>query len=224
MKKGKKIAFAIVIVIVAISIGSIYTYNSYITHSAIDYLCEKYNVDKDEFEVLDSEIPKYYLSDDAIPQLEKGYSKWEFKYNDKTFFVNRIDGEFYDDHQLDDVENWCVEWLKNNIEESTYLIELSSLDLYKYQQYINDNYYCFSKESIEQFLKFYNNQKINETHYLNVYYSDNGVDENEVLMVASKDYNLLGLSFEQASEKQINKIDYKNEKNYIFCYRYELAN
>jgi len=43
-------------------------------------------------------------------------------------------------------------------------------------------------------------------------------------MVASKDYNLLGLSFEQASEKQINKIDYKNEKNYIFCYRYELAN
>ena len=65
--------------------------------------------------------------------------KWEIQYNDKSFFVNRIDGKYYDDYQLDEIESVATEWFKQNVDNNIVGIKLSSANIINYQARITGN-------------------------------------------------------------------------------------
>lgn len=180
MSKKQKIVFisvcaAILLIVAGVFLG-LHITKINLTNAAVDYLCDKYNATEDEFELIDYERSKYFLNDDAIPQLEKGYYKWEFKYNDRNFFVNLIDGKYYDDYQLEDVEKWCVEWLQENIDKSVYVVEISAFDLYQYQQTIENNSFLFSKDTILDFFHSYGEKTVYDLDVLFVLYNNSNVN------------------------------------------------
>lgn len=55
-----------------------------------------------------------------------------------SFFVNRDKGRFYDDCQLEDIENWSTERLKENVDERIIGIDLDSGHIRKYQKVFNN--------------------------------------------------------------------------------------
>lgn len=189
-KNDKKTLIIISVVISGIIISAILGYfitKINLTNSAVDYLCDKYNATENEFELIDYERSKYFLNDDAIPQIEKGYYKWEFEYKNRSFFVNRVDGKFYDDYQLEDVEKWCVEWLKKNIDESIVLVKISTSELYNYQLNSKDNTMALSYSSIESFINNDLWDTIGSTMF--AYYIDANIDENYLEDIAKNKLN-----------------------------------
>ena len=84
------------------------------------YLSLKYKESPTKFELVDHN-QSYVRSEEYEVFFMK--PKWvdfsfEYKYNDRLFFVNRDKGRFYDDYQLEDIENWSTEWLHKNVEFS----------------------------------------------------------------------------------------------------------
>ena len=77
--------------------------------------------------------------------------KWELQYNDKSFFVNRIDGKYYDDYQLDEIESVATEWFKQNIDNNIVGIKLSSANIINYQARIAGNI-TINEKNIKDFL------------------------------------------------------------------------
>lgn len=77
--------------------------------------------------------------------------KWEIQYNDKSFFVNRIDGKYYDDYQLDEIESVATEWFKQNVDNNIVGIKLSSVNIINYQARIAGNI-TINENNIKDFL------------------------------------------------------------------------
>ena len=212
MRNNISITLVIICVLILSVIIGYHIEKSYYTNSVLNYLCEKYNATENDFELIDYERSKYFLNDDAIPQLEKGYYKWELKYNERIFFVNMIDGKYYDDYQLEDVEKWCIEWLQDNIEKSIYCLEISSFDYYEYQQKTGNNIE-FSKDMVLDFFHSFDEQKINETKYLYVLFKNGNIDESKLKKRIRNSFELYGLLFEY-KQKQNIKISRINKCNY----------
>ena len=145
MKKKKKAITIILIVFILVFgfiFGGYFAIKTVMTKGAINYLQDKYNMSYNQITVLDYEMKKFGNDTSFLP-LNTYWSpyKWELEYNDKSFFVNRIDGKYYDDYQLDEIESVATEARiagnitinENNIKEflndkNTY----SSIDHYTY--------------------------------------------------------------------------------------------
>ena len=102
--------------------------------------------------VLDYEMKKFGNDTSFLP-LNTYWSpyKWELEYNDKSFFVNRIDGKYYDDYQLDEIESVATEWFKQNIDNNIVGIKLSSANIINYQARIAGNI-TINENNIKDFL------------------------------------------------------------------------
>lgn len=156
-KKTKKIIIAILIVISCVGLYKIIDATSYtfVRMKAEAYLCQKYDAKPSEIELVDYKHAKpYWNHDPIISELHWTDFSFEFEYNDKKFFVNRDEGKFYDDYQLEDIEKWCTEWLKENIDEKIIGINIDSTNITYYLKNTKyDNCYIIKETDVEDFIK-----------------------------------------------------------------------
>lgn len=184
MKKKNK-AFTIILIVSILIVGFIFggyfVTKTVMTKGAINYLQDKYNMSYNQISVLDYEMKKPGNDTSFLP-LNTYWSpyRWEFEYNNKSFFVNRIDGKYYDDYQLDEMESVATEWFKQNIDNNIVGIKLSSANIINYQARISGNI-TINENNIKDFL----NDK-------NTYSSiDNNTYYDVVLMVESTYFDTL---------------------------------
>lgn len=151
MKKILSIIITITIIIVFI-FGGYFVAKTVMTKGAINYLQDKYNMPYNQITVLDYEMKKPGNDTSFLP-LNTYWSpyKWELEYNNKSFFVNRIDGKYYDDYQLDEIESVATEWFKQNIDNNIVGIKLSSANIINYQARIASNV-TINENNIKDFL------------------------------------------------------------------------
>lgn len=187
MKKRNKVLIATLVIIIAGVVALIianYTSLNFVKFQCENYLSQKYDADKSEFELIDYKKFHFYWSDYNIfyPTLEKTDFSFEYKYSDRTFFVNRIDGKFYDDYQLSDMEQWCSIWLKDNVDERITGLSLEAYNIISYYMSTNkDEDYLMNSEDVLEFLKTWSGGKIYD--YLDIYY----LSENEFSTEDEKD-------------------------------------
>lgn len=137
--RKKSIIIAIVVVVLCLVGYKIADKVSYplVRAKAVIYLVDKYDAKISDFEMTDH-IHSRFIIEDENPYDLKFKLKWkdfafEFKYKDRKFIVNRYKGKFYDDYQLEDIEKWCSDWLKNNVDEGFVAVEIDSRDIISYQ-------------------------------------------------------------------------------------------
>lgn len=194
-KTKKKIVIAIAIIVAIIGIGS-FSYIQYQNQKqlAVDFLVEKYDFNKTDIEILDFEIEHYYIGKQDIFfdwfYIGKANNKWSIKYKEKQFFVNDIGGKLYDDYQLEDVENWCIEWFRKNIDDRIIGIKIETLYLVEYQIYHANkgNMYIFEREDILDFIisnsiggnSFYEFNEGDIERKAHIYFDASNLNENEI--------------------------------------------
>lgn len=155
MKKKKK-AITIILIVFILVFGFIFAgyfvTKTVMTKGAINYLQYKYDMPYNQISVLDYEMKKPGNDTSFLP-LNTYWSpyKWEFEYNNKSFFVNRIDGKYYDDYQLDEMESVATEWFKQNIDRNIIGIKLSSANIINYQARVTGNI-TINENNIKDFL------------------------------------------------------------------------
>lgn len=152
-----------------------------IENLALEYLCEKYGVNKDEFELV-----KY--QSDQIVWLDKGellevpdYADYSFEYlyKDRNFFVVRSKGRFYDDYQLEDIEEWCTKWLRDNGDKNFNGFRLGTKEIIYYSEQHNNS--VITENDAENFLRSYAFASSNSSNYLSTYYYYNTSWKNKKL-------------------------------------------
>ncbi len=158
MSKKKKIA-AFIIIFMFLLVGTVFLLNftnySFVKSRAVNYLCDKYDADKDEFELVDYKPSKIYIGSSGEIEQHLAFSdfSFEFKYKDKNFFVNRYKGKFYDDYQIDDIEKWCTEWLKENVDENINGIAFDSMSIANYLKRTHkSNMYIITESDTKTFI------------------------------------------------------------------------
>lgn len=170
MKKSKKFILAILIIVIALAL--IY---SAILQMPKSYLSEKYNLERNEIKSVYF-VPPCFRNESNhssnIFDFEKVNSKWKIKYKDDTFYVDYIDGKFYDVFQLTQIYNWSVDYLQKNIDSNISGIEIHSECIYYFQAENNNSFELIQESQIHNFLDFalkdYNNDFV-------VYYSVNDI-------------------------------------------------
>lgn len=173
-KSGKKHKVLKVLLIIFLSallfaLITCYAAKSIMTKGAIDYLQDKYDMSYDQINVMDYETKKLGNDTSFLP-INTYWSpyKWEFEYNNKPFFVNRINGRYYDDYQLDEIESLATEWFKQNIDNNIIGIRLSSANVINYQARIAGDI-IINENNIKDFLNDKNTYSyINDFTYYNI--------------------------------------------------------
>lgn len=142
MKLSKKAKTKIIVTVLAVCLAVFGAYkfvdtysHSYVENKAINYLCQKYDEDASAFEVLDYQQSGFGWSDNGHIISKRVWIDFTFevKYNGKKFFVKKYKGKYYDDYQLEDIEKWCTDWLKNNVDERFTGVDLDTYDIIWYQ-------------------------------------------------------------------------------------------
>ena len=129
--RKKKIFLAIGIVL-AVLIAIIGCYKIYPSVELKSVLCEKYGWEKDEIKVLKHKNAHYehdfgfFGLDGASPPIWRINEKWVCEYNDREFNVEYTENHFADDYQLEDIFNWCTEWLQENVDPEIEGVEIFS--------------------------------------------------------------------------------------------------
>lgn len=151
------VVFSVVLLISAIIFGSYAVAKTVMTKGAFEYLQDKYEMTEEQLDILDYETGRYHLvSTDWIFEpfkIEWHNYKWQFEYNGREFFVNRINGRYYDDYQLDDIQLWATEWLSKNVDEKIVGIHFDSTHLLNYQLNYGNQSVITKQDAIE----FFNN-------------------------------------------------------------------
>ena len=152
----KKKTITIILIVFILVFGSIFggyfATKAVMTKGAMNYLQDKYDMTFNQITVLDYEMKKPGNDTSFLP-LNTYWSpyKWELEYNNKSLFVNRIDGKYYDDYQLDEIESVATEWFKQNIDNNIVGIKLSSANIINYQARIAGNI-TINENNIKDFL------------------------------------------------------------------------
>jgi hypothetical protein len=170
LKKSKKFILAILIIVIALAL--IY---SAILQIPKSYLSKKYNLERNEIKSVYF-VPPYFRNESNhssnIFDFEKVNSKWKIKYRNNNFYVDYINGKYYDDFQLTQIYNWTVEYLQKNIDSHISKVEIHSECIYYFQAENNSSSELIQKSQIHNFLDFalkdYNNDFV-------VYYSVNDI-------------------------------------------------
>lgn len=236
MKKADKIIVSLFVIIVAgfciLKVANVFSY-TYVKAKAQIYLSQKYDAKISDFEIVDYRKSGIYWSDRYIFWITPEWVDFcfEFEYNDKNFMVNRIDGKFYDDYQLDDIEVWCTEWLQENVDERINGVYLRSTDIVYYLKNSgHKNNYVITKGDAKEFLDNYSYQGEEECHCFFYYYDKNadGDDNHDVRIdIQNEIYNKLSKKIRiserpcvfQAKNSDIVKQDIKYEDDeWVFCY------
>lgn len=203
MSKKKKIA-VFIIIFVFLLVGTVFLLNftnySFVKSRAVNYLCDKYDADKDEFELVDYLHSGFHEESDGewVDFINWHDFSFEFKYKNKSFFVNRYKGEFYDDYQIDDIEKWCTEWLKQNVDEHIDSISIETEDIVHYLNNTGkSNQYVFSKSDSKEYItKYVLNPEKPKIIY--IYYDEKSESISDVYdNIKSKMDNLFKINIDQ---------------------------
>lgn len=188
MNKNKIIITSVVSLFVALALLGGYKLLDTVCYPLVKaeaeyYLCKKYNAGPEEFELVDYKRAKIYWDDPYIFFLTPKWTdfSFEFKYNNRNFFVNRENGEFYDDYQLEDIEKWCTEWLQENVDERIIGLQITNENIANYQKNARkSDYYVITEEDAKEFLNNYSiNFPDNFAHKI-YYYESNILNETEM--------------------------------------------
>lgn len=171
----------LVLVFFAYKIVDLTNYH-FVEARAVNYLCDKYEADKDEFELVDYLHSGFHEEPDGewVDFINWHDFSFEFKYKNKSFFVNRYNGKFYDDYQIYDIEKWCTEWLQENVDEHIDSISIETEDIVRYLNNSDkSNQYVFSKSDAREYIsKYVLNPEQPKTIY--IYYDEKGENISDV--------------------------------------------
>lgn len=190
MKKADKIIVSLFVIIVAgfciLKVANVFSY-TYVKTKAQIYLSQKYDAKISDFEIVDYRKAGIYWDDYNIFWLTPEWVDFcfEFEYNDKNIMVNRIDGKFYDDYQLDDIEVWCTEWLQDNVDERITGVHLESTGIaYYIKNSGHKNSYIITEDDAKEFLDNYSYQGEEKCYCLFYYYDETAdTDDNHDVRV-----------------------------------------
>lgn len=144
-KKLRAIVIAVGVVLLLLALNAVANKVSYpyVKARAVTYLSHKYDAKRSEFELVDYRHAGTYWDssrDEFFQFLAWRDFAFEFEYKGREFFVNRSDGKFYDDYQLEDVEAWCTQWLQENIDKNIIGINLNILFVNRYYDNVGKKY------------------------------------------------------------------------------------
>lgn len=162
-KVGTVLAFiaivtAIVIAVVMLSLRC----------APVKYLTEKYDFDKKDLKCVEYHPKHYYLDFDNWCS---GWTDntWEYEYQGTVFLVKKIDGVYYDDYQFDEYYNWCLDYLKTNVDEnisalyinSKYFLQSSKkLNENNFKSVLNFDNHIYINVTLSDFEKYKNNEEL----------------------------------------------------------------
>ena len=192
-KNCKKSIIIVAVVVICFAVFGAYKFvdtysHSYAKNKVINYLCQKYDEDASAFKVLDYQQSGYARRDTGQIIGERVWINFSFevKYKEKSFFVKKYKGKYYDDYQLEDIEKWGTDWLKNNVDKRFTGFDFSSDDIIQYQKAQRKrNKYIIKQSDAEEIISFIaNNDKEKNDRLSNFYYqgdsSDNEITANEL--------------------------------------------
>lgn len=162
-KKRKSIKI-IFLAIILLTLANLFAYPVVAAQAKI-YLSLKYKESPTKFELVDHNQSHVRSKEYAVFFTQPVWIdfSFEYKYNDRLFFVNRDKGRFYDDYQLEDIENWCTEWLKENVDERIIGIDLDSDHIRKYQKEFNNR--KLIENDTKEFLNYFFLYPYNDEYY-----------------------------------------------------------
>ena len=147
---------------------------------------------------------------------------FEYKYNDRLFFVNRDKGRFYDDYQLEDIENWSTEWLQKNLDKRIVGIPLDSYELIRFQKSYKNN--VLTKNEIKTFLYDYFSGNLGINNFALFYdesikRNDYSKQENECDIIDNsirKELKIIGIKNDRLSSFYLYKNLKHNRNKYVY--------
>ena len=181
--KNKKIQIPIILIACIIALAGVYKLLDSVCYPLVEakaeqYLCDKYDAQPEEFELVDYNQAHLFWEEYKIFFQKPVWIDFSFEYiyNDRHFFVNRENGEFYDDYQLEDIEQWCTKWLQANVDSKITGFNLDIMDVTWYQNKTDKYYsYVITEEDSEKFLN--EMSKNGQREFCFVYYYDSTINE-----------------------------------------------
>ena len=212
-KKRKSIKI-IFLAIILLTLANLFAYPVVAAQAKI-YLSLKYKESPTKFELVDHNQSHVRSEEYEVFFMKP---KWvdfsfEYKYNDRLFFVNRDKGRFYDDYQLEDIENWCTEWLKENVDERIIGIDLDSGHIRKYQKVFNNK--KLYKNITKDFLYYYFSGYLDE-YYMANFYDESMIHESDIESEKSKLGSIILNKLKIAGTAQTNIINLSQDKSYKY--------
>ena len=220
-KKNKKHRTVFIVLIsLSILLTSSYSVVKYNSNDPENYFLDKYEFNGDELKFIGytPKILKNNYSTTPVPFVDFYYTfeKWKFNYNGRTFNIYNIDGTYYDDYQLEDMSNWCTEYIKKNIDSNVVGVEIENT--YMFQERNRTDYVqtrVFTKNDVIEFLNtrceyislLYYTDKYDELKSSNIeqdrinysidvkkrlkpVFVENGIDDNRVVVFFVKNKNV----------------------------------
>ena len=137
MKKSKRkliiriILFSFSMFLLIVGISGLNTYHNKL--EAVSYLTSKYGTIESEYELVKHYPQKLINNSSNTSNMFEFYltnEKWKFKYNDKLFYVEKINNKFYDNCQLEEISYWAQKYLKASIDNNIIGVEIDSKLIY----------------------------------------------------------------------------------------------
>lgn len=178
-KKSKSIKI-IFLAIILLTLANLFAYPVVAVQAKI-YLSLKYKESPTKFELVDHNQSHVRSKEYAVFFTQPVWIdfSFEYKYNDRLFFVNRDKGRFYDDYQLEDIENWSTEWLKENVDERIIGIDLDSDHIRKYQKEFNNR--KLTENDTKEFLSYFFLYPYNDYYYcMASFYDESLIQDDDI--------------------------------------------
>ena len=141
-----------------------------------------------------------------------GYSL-EFEYNGRNFIVSKTDNELYDDYQLENIQEWCTDWLKNNADLNMRDLSLDTDDILNYCENNNTDYsYVITEADAKNLVVNYITNGSND-----MFYCGKSADDS----IGESATSALGVKFKISpifTDEKIEKNIYKCSTSSWMCY------
>lgn len=182
MKKKVTVVIAIIVLIILVTIGVHINSNSHTDNQLKSALSDKYGWEEKDIKIEIHEKANTVRNFDLEGSTVNHYNeKWVCEYNERKFNVEYTDRHFADDYQLEDIFNWCTEYLKNNVDKEIIGVEISSDIIYHSSEksFVYslpwENNKVFTKEDASEILRV-QKENINKNG-LGIFYLVNNVNE-----------------------------------------------
>ena len=214
--KAKKKKLLIVFLVLIIGVLACLSVPAVRTLQAKYYLSQKYDAKMSEFSVKDYKGKHLMPSEDMIffeDYYLVGYS-FEFEYNGRNFIVSKTDNGLYDDYQLENIQEWCTDWLKNNADLNMRGLSLDTDDILNYCENNNKDYsYVITETDAKNFLVNYVTNGSNDMFYCNKS-ADDSIGKSAASALGVK-YKISPIFTDEKIEKKIYKYSTSSWMSYI---------
>jgi len=217
MKKKVTVAVAIIAVIVSVTIGFSISANSHTGNQLKSALSEKYGWEKNDIKIVSYQKGYWDYNigfmDDSI-YFNIINPKWEIKYKDRVFNAEYFHFHFADDYQLEDIFQWCTDYLQENVDPEIAGIEVPSDIIYHSPEYNYDyklpwNYKkVFTKSDSKEII-----EQISTNSNLLIFYKVDNLQDFGIVKTEQRKYYVPNNNF-IAFSKDKDKILKESLKNY----------